>query len=259
MVLRKESSKHALPGRKFASLKEFKERYHNPAVAVNYDSLRFTDLVGSHFNRRQTRIVNSILSRLKPRTLIDVGVGTGRLSFNLKGFERGIGVDSSLEMLKVAKSKKTAGWELVLGSGFELPFASSSTNCLMSTRVVWHFDKPSRERFFAEIRRVLSRGGYFIMDAPNSNAQKIGSHNPMAGKPSDVKTAAWRKSELEAELRLNGFTVVEWHGLLFGSRIKNMLRKLHLKRPGLSERLFVASEWLKFLEPSGWIVVCKKI
>ena len=73
--------------------------------ALSYDKSRFCSRLGKHIDRMHKRIVESLLNS-SGKTLLDVGVGTGRFATWLaeRGFEV-VGVDISREMLKKAKKK----------------------------------------------------------------------------------------------------------------------------------------------------------
>ena len=72
----------------FAHESEVRTRYFSKAKADEYDAKHFSDFVGSHRHARQVAIVDSMLKKIKPAFVVDVGAGTARLSFSLKNTQK---------------------------------------------------------------------------------------------------------------------------------------------------------------------------
>ena len=98
------------------------------------------------------------LGDLRGRRVLDVGCGTGRLlaalveRFACKAW----GVDTSPEMLAVARTRLPRGVALREAPGERLPFRDGWFERVTMTLVAHHLDRP---RGFAEARRVLGDGG----------------------------------------------------------------------------------------------------
>jgi SAM-dependent methyltransferase len=89
--------------------------------------------------------------------VLDAGCGTGRLAAELaeSGLARVWGVDSSPEMLEVARAKtRRAGFKL--GRLEALPFRDAWFDAAVAWLVVHLVDRPAA---FVELRRVLGPGG----------------------------------------------------------------------------------------------------
>jgi demethylmenaquinone methyltransferase / 2-methoxy-6-polyprenyl-1,4-benzoquinol methylase len=101
--------------------------------------------------------------------ILDIGTGTGDLVLNAataaKGGGRFVGLDFSLQMLKVAQAKRarrgnTARTVFVMGSAMFAPFKNSLFDAAMAAFVLRNVsDLPL---FFAEAFRVLKPGGKFV-------------------------------------------------------------------------------------------------
>jgi SAM-dependent methyltransferase len=95
---------------------------------------------------------------LRGRRVLDVGCGTGRLAAALA--ERYAckvwGVDTSAEMLAVARERVPRGVAVREAPAEQLPFRDGWFERTTMTLVVHHLDRP---RAFAEARRVLGRDG----------------------------------------------------------------------------------------------------
>lgn len=99
-------------------------------------------------------------------TLIDLGTGTGRMLEVLAGsYKRGIGIDSSREMLAVARSRlATAGIthaQVRLGDIGDVDLNAGPADVIVIHQVLHYFDDPGR--MLAQARRLLKPGGEMII------------------------------------------------------------------------------------------------
>ena len=99
-------------------------------------------------------------------TLIDLGTGTGRMLEVLSGsYKRGIGIDSSREMLAVARSRlATSGIthaQARLGDIGDVDLAAGPADVIVIHQVLHYFDDPGR--MLAQARRLLKPGGEMII------------------------------------------------------------------------------------------------
>ncbi len=99
-------------------------------------------------------------------TLIDLGTGTGRMLEVLSGsYKRGIGIDSSREMLAVARSRlATSGIahaQVRLGDIGDVDLAAGPADVIVIHQVLHYFDDPGR--MLAQARRLLKPGGELII------------------------------------------------------------------------------------------------
>jgi SAM-dependent methyltransferase len=94
----------------------------------------------------------------------------------------------------------------VRGDGFQLPF-SNVFDLVYSFRFVRHFHSKDRDRLYAEIKRVLRPGGYFLMDAVNDRFSKPLRIAHPEEYPAYDKL--YRPEELREELNKAGLEPVE--------------------------------------------------
>lgn len=99
-------------------------------------------------------------------TLIDLGTGTGRMLEVLAGsYKRGIGIDSSREMLSVARSRlATAGIvhaQVRQGDIGDVELNAGPADVVVIHQVMHYFDDPGR--MLAQARRLLKPGGEMII------------------------------------------------------------------------------------------------
>ena len=122
-------------------------------LAASYDRVRPVD-----DNWRTAFEVVAREADLRGRRVLDLGCGTGRLSAVLAegGFARVWGVDTSPEMLAVAREKLPAAVGLKEGRAELLPFRDAWFDRVVMWLVVHLVDRPAA---FQEVGRVLVPGG----------------------------------------------------------------------------------------------------
>lgn len=99
-------------------------------------------------------------------TLIDLGTGTGRMLEVLAGsYKRGIGIDSSREMLTVARSRLAAAGinhaQVRLGDIGDVDLAAGPADVIVVHQVLHYFDDPGR--MLGQARRLLKPGGEMVI------------------------------------------------------------------------------------------------
>lgn len=117
--------------------------------------------------------------------LVDLGTGTGRMLELLADFyKRGIGIDSSREMLAVARSRLAAAGlahaQVRLGDIADLDTATGSADVIVIHQVLHYFDDPGR--MLAQARRLLKAGGeMLIVDFAPMISNSCAPSMPIAG------------------------------------------------------------------------------
>ena len=131
--------------------------------------------------------VDAMASHLKERgirSILEVGVGTGRVSLPLlaRGFEM-TGVDASRRMLSFARSKGLH--RLIRGDAFRLPFADGTFDTTLFVHVLHLLERTSEA--LAEARRV-SRRGVSALVHPNDPRRS----DPAEGRTLDSRKIVYR-------------------------------------------------------------------
>ena len=145
--------------------KEVKKRYSR--IAVEYDKTRFGDLGGKILSSKQQKVLLKYLEDMpKNAKILEVGCGSGRfLEFlEKKGYKNLYGIDSSKEMLMIAKTKTRA--KLIKGDAYKLPFSKNSFDVIFSVHVLMHISNPKRA--LNEMLRVAKNK--IIFDITNKNS-----------------------------------------------------------------------------------------
>ncbi len=99
-------------------------------------------------------------------TLVDLGTGTGRMLEVLAGsYRRGIGLDSSREMLAVARARLAGAGighaQVRLGDIADLDGSVGPADVIVIHQVLHYFDDPGR--MLAQARRLLKPGGDMLI------------------------------------------------------------------------------------------------
>ena len=113
----------------------------------------------------EAAVVEAVCSR-HIDTLIDLGTGTGRmLEVLADSYKRGIGIDSSREMLAVARSRLASAGinhaQVRLGDIGDVDLAAGPADVIVVHQVLHYFDDPGR--MLAQARRLLKPGGEMII------------------------------------------------------------------------------------------------
>ncbi len=131
-------------------------------------------------------VVRRILDTLPLGVALDAACGTGRHTQYLAAVgHRVVGVDSSTEMLAVARAK-LPGVEFLSGDLDALPVPDGSVDVLVCALVLTHV--PDLAPVFAEFVRVLRPGGHLVTSDSRGLIGDIGL--PLAG--GKTSTGAWR-------------------------------------------------------------------
>jgi ubiquinone/menaquinone biosynthesis C-methylase UbiE/DNA-binding transcriptional ArsR family regulator len=155
--------------------------------------------------------------------LVDLGTGTGRmLELLAPHYRRGIGIDSSREMIAVARSKLAGSGvghaQIRLGDIADLDTAAGQADIIVIHQVLHYFDDPGR--MLAQARRALKPGGeMLIVDFAPHELEFLRTHHAHRRLGlSETQMSGWAKSAglTVADLRTfppassDGLTVCLW-------------------------------------------------
>ncbi len=112
--------------------------------------------------------VGRLLREHQVATVLDVGVGTGRVAAPLSALGFVVtGVDASTGMLARARSKGLG--RLVRGSAYRLPFASNGVDAALFVHVLHLLDDPATA--LQEATRVGRRGAFALVHPGSGDAE----------------------------------------------------------------------------------------
>lgn len=108
---------------------------------------------------------------VKGKNVLDIACGTGYGSFHLSkaGAESVIGVDISEEAIDYCKEKYSSpNVKYLVGTVESIPLEDDSVDVVVSMETIEHVREPAQKRFMQEVKRVLRKGGLFIVSTPNN-------------------------------------------------------------------------------------------
>jgi len=234
--------------------------YDDPAIVGRYIARRVGEPFNTVLHERQVGFLNQVIGELRPRRVLEVAVGPGRLSAEVRPASLMVGMDGSPNMLAEARRRtgdRGLPWSFVRADGFRLPFATGSIDLVYTIRFVRHFDRSGRESIYRELRRVLRPGGHLVLDAQNRlvslpHRQKQGLHTYT------VYDELWLRDELVAELEGAGLVPRRIEGVMRRFTWQRRLNRLRYFRLGSPARLLIrALEWSSDRNPSTWMVLCQ--
>jgi ubiquinone/menaquinone biosynthesis C-methylase UbiE len=164
-------------------------------VAPSWDQLRALHVP-------EEAVEAAILAAVGDRTvdlLLDLGTGTGRMLDLLhRHYRRGIGIDSSREMLAIARARLAASGighaQVRLGDLADLDTASLAADLVVIHQVLHYFDDPGR--MLQQAGRALKPGGaLLIVDFAPHELEFLRAHHAHRRLGlSDAQMAGWAKA-----------------------------------------------------------------
>jgi SAM-dependent methyltransferase len=189
--------------------------YADKGMARTFDDRRFGGPIGSLVAGTQARVLANMIGRIKDRSIIDVGTGTGRAAVMLAlGGGRVTAVDASEEMLEVARRRADEAAvrvNFVRGDAHALKFANGAFDVAVCLRVLMH--TPDWRTVMSELCRVAQR--LVIFDYPSAmSAAMLHSLGRRALHAAGARTEAYRvfsHATIARELARSGFGVRSVH------------------------------------------------
>jgi ubiquinone/menaquinone biosynthesis C-methylase UbiE len=230
--------------------------YSSPTVAQEYVARRFKNELHGLLHDRQVSAVQRVMDRTRPRRILEIAPGPGRVTRDLRPTGRLTCLEFNEGMIEQGRSACGAKAEWVRGNGFALPFGPEF-ELVYSFRFVRHFHREDRERLYAQVRRALLPGGHFVLDAVNERVSRpLREANP-AEYP--IYDKLYTAEALRKELAGAGLEVVTL------TPVQKFLRLQGLSQTFLGPR----ARWLNRLVIRGlervawgdgleWIVTCRR-
>jgi ubiquinone/menaquinone biosynthesis C-methylase UbiE len=177
--------------------------------------------------RAKRELVSAMLARLKPKTVLDIGSGTGSDLAAFSRLARTYGCEYS--ELAIAYSRKRGDFPLVKARAEKLPFSSGSFDAVTILDVLEHLDDDRGA--MAEILRILKPGGHVVINVP--------AHMFLWQKADDYlhHKRRYNFEELRSKLLDAGFEIRKltyWNFLLFplSMAFKKMNQEDNTKKHG---------------------------
>ncbi len=184
-------------------------RVYFDELAPNYDRHYY----GRH-GRQQYQRVLAVASAWEYTSILDVGCGAGGLlSLMRRPRIRLAGADLSPGMIQEAKKRLEKATDLRVADAEHLPWKAGSFDLVVTTDSIHHWPNPTKA--FAEIKRVLKKGGHLIIAdvwAP-SPFRHLGNVLARFSREGDVRV--YSEDELTRLLKEAGFASIRRAHLSF--------------------------------------------
>jgi len=237
---------------------ELQTAYGGSSVATNYVAARFCGELNRLLHDRQVNAVNRLIHQGRPRRVLEIAPGPGRITRDLSPVEHLVCLEFNCGMIEQGRAAtalhRRASW--VRGNGFQLPFANNF-DLVVCFRFIRHFHDADRRRLYAEIRRVLNPHGLLIMDGVNERTSRTLRSNRPAEYP--VYDKLYDAMELHSELGAAGLEVLERDPVQKFYRLQYLSQVMLGPRANWANRWAIRGlEWLPGRDGLEWIVTCRR-
>lgn len=189
-----------------------------PKKADQYDNDNYNYLdywTGRDYEHEAEEMaIKRLIKDKKFKHAVDIGGGYGRLCVLLKNYAQKVTLaEPSKAQLKIAEDflKNRAGIDHKLMQADDLKYQDESVDLVTMIRVMHHLPNPVPE--LAEVHRVLSKDGYFVLELANyahgrNRLRYLLKRQPLPEKPVDIRSAKNRRQEEIAFVNHNPQTVL---------------------------------------------------
>lgn len=145
---------------------EWKDLWAFDQWAKKYDKDIKTPGKGLNFYKNYEEVLNRTAENVLEGTVVEIGIGTGNLAEKIMqkipNVNRYIGIDQSIEMLKLAK-EKCPQVQLRIGNFLKLPLDDACADTVVTSYAFHHCDSEERVIAIGEMDRILKRNGRIII------------------------------------------------------------------------------------------------
>jgi ubiquinone/menaquinone biosynthesis C-methylase UbiE len=237
---------------------ELQAYYQDERVVAEYLRRRTAQPLNGLLHRSQVAFLNRAIRERRPKRILEIAPGPARLTAELEYRGQGFAIDASPAMLATARSRlreRGMDWLISRGDAFCLPFRDDTFDFVYTLKFVRHFQLEDRRRLYAEIQRVMTPHGVFVLDAQNRAISL--PHRQRKGLDSyRIYDVLYDRRELVAELESVGFRVARITGMINHFRVQQSLNRLRrLGLANVARSLIGAVEHLPTKNPSTWMLL----
>lgn len=234
--------------------------YRDPEIARTYLTRRTAQPFNGFLHGAQVACLNAALRERQPGRLLEIAPGPARLTAELEAGPQLVVLDASAAMLSLARERLRArqrACTFLQGDAFRLPFADGRFDFVFTLKLIRHFQLADRMRLYAEIRRVLGRGGAFALDAQN-RAVSLPHRLKRGVERYRIYDVLYDLPELIAELEDAGFRIRRVDGIARHFRLQRTMNRLrHVGLATAARRAIGLVERLPGGSPSTWMVLAE--
>lgn len=244
-------------------VQRIRDAYRDERVARNYVAERFREPLGALLHARQVRALRRVIAASRPRRVLEIAPGPGRLTVEVARLitGRGVVVEASAQMLGEARRVllEVSGhrWSCLQGDAFHLP-VSSGFDLVYVFRLIRHFHAAERAAIYAQIREVLEPGGLLMFDAVNeAESAPLRARAPQEYQHFDAMS---RPDALQAELADAGFAITSLEGVQHRCGVLGLIQTLVAPRSRtLARAVMECTDRFTGGQPLEWIVTCRRV
>lgn len=245
-----------------AGRSELREAYRDDTIARQYVEQRFVEPLGAMLHARQVRALNRLIREERPREILEIAPGPGRLTAAVSAAmaSHRVIVESSAQMLAEAKRRLAPGpcrWHLVQGDAFHLPLRATF-DLVYVFRLIRHFQARERAELYRQIAGVLRPGGALMFDAIN---EVVSAPIRAGARPGEFEhyDALMRPDALASELLESGLELHSLEGVQHRYPVLARLQTLVAPRVRPLARLAIElTDRFGGGPPLEWIVTCRR-
>ena len=153
----------------YEKVKKANIQYYNKIASFYEEEPEQAELQNNFNQRRIQKIIKRLSEKTEANYFLDIGCGTGNLlKFGQKYFKNTVGIDVSLNMLKIAKER---GYSVIQADAAHLPFKSGVFDVISTFSVLHHLYDYSL--LIKEATRTLKPGGFLYTDWDPQKRPKI--------------------------------------------------------------------------------------
>lgn len=239
-----------------ATEREIQQHYSDRATAAAYVGRRFVSELHRLLHDRQVAAVQRVLDRSGAGDALEIAPGPGRVTRDVRPRGRLVCLEFNESMIEQGRPACGPAASWVRGNGFRLPFAEAF-DLVYSFRFIRHFRRADRERLYAEVRRVLRPGGWFVFDAVNERLSR-----PLRlAHPEEypVYDKLYSPGELRDELTAAGFAAVALEPVQKCLKLQSWSQVFLGPRCGPLNRAVIRTlERLPRRDGLEWVVTCRR-
>lgn len=240
----------------------FKSFYDQRSIAEEYIETRFSRPLGVVQHRIQVQTINGAIRIYQAKHICELACGPARLTAEVSGFQRGVAIDSSEEMLSIAKRRVQGEhrWNFLQADTFSFS-AEDKFDLIYCFRFIRHLHTADRHRLYSIIHDLLAESGMFILDAVHYEKPKVIRWLENRGGPKIYDVIYPTPDALMTELGGGGFEIVQLIDVVRHFYIQALISRITylLGVRATGERIIQALEHLKYGRPLEWIAICRKM
>lgn len=242
--------------------------YEDQGVADAYLERRMAFSWQKLLHRKQVSVLDRVIAVHRPASVLELAPGPARLSTDVRGVRRGVMVENSDAMIRIARQRlRQQGlddvWSVKAGSAFDLGrlLPDEQFDLAYTFRFIRHFRQDERSQLYRGLRDRLAPNGVLVFDVVSKSVRdRLDART--TGTPSgelSVYDATYAPESFRAEMDGHGFMVVELVPVLTHFDMQSWLSyKGDDIAPAAVGAIVGALEHLPFGSPLEWVAVCRR-